>query len=120
MKLQQAQKEAQKRWGKTGFARMNESSSSPERREKARVIVRESRERINAINAEIQERLNALPWYQELIAERQKMNKAIRDTEGGSLYYKFQVGSAGSLFATIHGSGDTFAEAFAQADKSHG
>lgn len=117
MTPQQAQKEARRRWGTKGFVRMSDNSSSPERRDTAGTLVRESRAKIDAINTEIQEKLNALEWYRDLQKQKRELSGLIRQTEGRAFYYKFSVGTENGLFATIYGQGDTFEEAFEKADK---
>lgn len=115
----QADKQAKKRWGNGGFAEMYQRSSSPERREKASAELRAARERMDAINTEIRKRLAALDWYQELMREASELRKSIRDNESLALYHRFHVGKRSGMFGTVLGSGDSFEEAFAKADKSN-
>ena len=120
MTRQQAFKEANKRWGRRGLIRANESVSSPERRETASAKVQGLRQRKKEIDAEISERLAGLDWYQALTAERRAAVEAIRKTEGHAFYKKFSVGQNELGMFWVKGQGDTWEEAFADADRPTG
>lgn len=113
MTNQQAASKAKRRYGKRFYVRAGESFSSPERREKARDTVVDARAEVKRIDEEITRRLSVLDWYQDLRKQRSELTKRINNTEGNARYYRFHVGKSGGLL----GSGDTWEEAFAQADK---
>ncbi len=116
MTREQAIKEARNRWGKAGIARASETLSSPERRTTQSDRNTALKARREAINAELAERLNALPWYVALIKERAEVAKELSSTQWNAHYFKFQVGKDLGYAFHVSGSGDTWEQAFAQAD----
>lgn len=120
MTNEQAKKQAQKRWGKESAIRNAGSFSSPDRRERASQAVREARAEIESIDKEVKERLAVCDWYQELQARRKTARKQIEDNQSLAMYHRFDVGRIGGVagfqFFEVLGSGDTWEEAFAQAD----
>jgi len=114
----QAIKEAQKRWGKKALVRAHEQLSSPERRADAAAQLTDAAARIEAIDREVAERLAVLDWYQALIAERKTLRAQKETANSWRSYYKFSVGQDAHGFAfMVLGKGDTWEEAFADADK---
>lgn len=119
MTRQQAEREAKKRWGAKGIIRASDSLSSPEKRNAAKALRDTCKARIEAIDAEIKQRLSQIDWYQALLAEK----KSLRDEWGqirgtGHLsYYKFSVGKDLGYAFHVCGNGDTWEEAFAEADR---
>lgn len=122
MTRDKAQREAVKRWGKQGIVRASESLSSPEKRAAARKLFDASKARIAGIDAEIKERLAQLDWYQALLAEKRSLKDQWGQIQGtGHLsYYKFSVGKDIGYAFHVCGNGDTWEEAFADADEKAG
>ena len=118
MTREQAQREATKRWGKQACIRASESLSSPEKRTAAKAMRDAGKARIEAIDAEIKKRLLELDWYTALLAEKKNLRDKWGQVKGtGDLsYYKFSVGKDVGYAFHVCGSGDTWEEAFAQAD----
>lgn len=116
MTNQQAMKQATKRWGKQALVQNNGHFSSPEKRATASEQATAARARIKAIDQEIADRLKALDWYQALTQERRELQKEASNNTSLALRYRFQVGRNTGLFFEVLGSGDTWEEAFAQAD----
>lgn len=117
MTNQQAMKQATKRWGKQALIQNGGHFSSPDRRAEAQGKAVAARARIKEIDQEIADRLKALDWYQSLTGERRELQKVASDNISLALRYRFQVGRNTGLFFEVLGSGDTWEEAFAQADK---
>jgi hypothetical protein len=117
MTRQQAQKEAQKRWGKRAMIRVGELLSSPDKRAEAQAILKRNRERRDAIDHEVNERLNAMDWYRELMAERKACVRAVSEAQGWAAYYKFKVGRDVGIAFSVDGCGDTWEAAFADAER---
>ncbi|HEX7330355.1 MAG TPA: hypothetical protein VF290_02580 [Pyrinomonadaceae bacterium] len=116
MTNQQAMKQAAKRWGKQAMIENNGHFSSPERRTAAGEEAKTARSRIKEIDREIADRLKALDWYQALTSERRELQKVASSSSSLALRYRFQVGRNTGLFFEVLGSGDTWEEAFKQAD----
>jgi hypothetical protein len=116
MTRQQAQREAQKRWGARGIVRAGEALSSPEKRATAKQALDCGKTRRDAIDKEVQDRLNAEDWYRALMAERKQCIEQIKGASGWNCYYKFAVGKDAGIAFHVDGQGDTWEEAFAQAD----
>lgn len=116
----QALKQATKRWGKRAAVRNAGHFSSPDRRAAASEKATTARARIKAIDQEIAERLKALDWYQALTGERKELQKVASENSGMAMFHRFSVGKNMGLFFEVLGSGDTWEEAFAQADKRAG
>lgn len=112
----QAKTRAKKQFGSSFYIRAGESLSSPERREQARATVKQANDRIKEIDDEIRRRLEELDWFRELTGEKRGLRKTISKTEGNAFYYRFSVGTQNGSFAAIAGTGDTWEEAFAQAE----
>ena len=119
MTREQASKAAAKRWGKRAMWRVEEKSSSPERRESARAEAAELKAKADALSAEIKRRLDALDWLTEMNAERLRLRKAADRAGWGAMHYKFTVGENVGYAFVVKGQGDTWEEAFAKAD-AHG
>lgn len=117
MTKEQALKQATRRWGKKAFVRMNPSVSSPERRAAAKEKLDAARAEKEAIEKELNERLAACDWFQDLTQRKREATKRIDAARGEALYQRFAVGEMNTLFAHVKGTGDTFEEAFAEADK---
>lgn len=121
MTNQQAAAKAKKRWGKAFYVRNGESFSSPDKRKAALDTVLSARARKKEIDDEVQRRLNEMDWYQELQKERRECVERARKTEGYAHYYRFSVSRQTAMgFHEILGQGDTWEEAFAQADMREG
>ena len=116
----QARTQAKKRWGAKFYIRNSGFMSSPERRLKAQNEFHEARDAIAAIDKEIKERLATLDWYQELIANKRHHRKRSEQAQSDALHHRFSVGKQGAMFTEILGSGDTWEEAFNQADALRG
>lgn len=117
MTREQAQREAVKRWGKSADIRAHESISSPERRAVADGEYQKAKAELETIESEIRERLAACDWYQELTRKRTEARKRKEATVWARIYRKFAVGSSHGIGFHIEGEGDTWAEAFAAADR---
>lgn len=121
MTREQALKEARKRFGKDARIQVYDKCSSPEARGDALATVKAARARIEAIEAEIAERLKALDWYQALRAEQKAERETIKSIGNAAMYYKFNVGKVSNVgglsFYHVDGQGDTWEQAFAQADR---
>lgn len=113
----QAMKQATKRWGTRAAVRNAGRFSSPERRDEASGKTQTARARIKDIDQEIAARLKALDWYQALTSERKDLQKVISESSGMAMFYRFSVGKNMGMFFEVLGSGDTWEEAFAQADR---
>lgn len=113
----QAMKQAAKRWGKKALVRNAGHFSSPERRAEAHEKTTTARARMKAIDREITERLKTLDWYQALTNERKELQKVASENSGIAMFHRFSVGRNAGLFFEVLGSGDTWEEAFAQADE---
>jgi hypothetical protein len=113
----QAMRQATKRWGKKAAIRNAGHFSSPERRDEASGKAQTARARIKDIDQEITARLKALDWYQALTSERKDLQKVASENSGMALFHRFSVGKDMGLFFEVLGSGDTWEEAFAQADR---
>jgi hypothetical protein len=120
MTRDQALRQAVKRWGKSAYVQARERLSSPESRAAAGDTVKAARARIDAIDVEIRERLALLDWYQALQAERKAERAKMAAVGANAMYYKFSVGKVsnvgGMAFYSVGGQGDTWEQAFAQAD----
>jgi predicted RNase H-like HicB family nuclease len=106
MNQRQAMKEAKRRWGDKACLRDTKRPSSAEEREEA--------------NARLQEARAAL---KEATPENRKERRAALDKELTiALRYRYSVGYVGGIpamgiaFFSIQGQGDTWEEAFKQAD----
>lgn len=118
MTNQQAAAKAKKRWGNRFMVRNSGYFTSPEKRQAAQTTTVNARAEIKRIDEEVAARLKELDWYQELQKQRRKARERISQNEGLSLYYRFSVGKQTSFgFNEIVGQGDTWEEAFADADK---
>lgn len=117
MTNQQAMKQATKRWGKQALIQNGGHFSSPERRAEAGEKAKSARARMKEIDQEISDRLKALDWYQALTSERRELQKVASDNSSLALRYRFQVGRNTGLFFEVLGSGDTWEQAFEQADQ---
>lgn len=120
MTNQQAAAKAKKRWGNRFYVRNSGHMSSPERRSEALRVVQEARARQKEIDDEVRRRMKEMDWYQELCKERRQCVETISKTEGNAHHYRFSIGKSGGMFTEIIGSGDTWEEAFAQADQREG
>lgn len=117
MTNQQAASKAKKRWNGRAYIRAGQDFSSPERRDKNREQYKTARAELEAIEADIKQRLSELDWYQELRTKQRKLRKVADAAQSEALYHRFSVGKSGSMFTEIFGQGDTWEEAFAEADK---
>lgn len=116
----QAMKQAKKRWGSKALVRNAGRFSSPERRAEASEKTTAARNRIKAIDQEIAERLKVLDWYQALTSERKELQKTASENSGMAMFHRFSVGKNIGIGFEVLGSGDTWEEAFAQADARAG
>jgi hypothetical protein len=98
--------------------RVGEKLSSADDRESIRQQRRELVAEREAIDAEVKERLAQLDWYVALQKRRSDIFHALRYAEGRSSYFKFQVGKREMGAFWIKGQGDTWEDAFADAEKS--
>ena len=119
MTREQAKREAAKRWGKKSYWRVGVGVSSPERRDKAMEMVGQAKEARAELEAEIKRREEAagIPALRE---QMKVLSQTVRETAlGHAGYYKFQVGFIDNVIGAFNviGSGDTWEEAFAQADQ---
>jgi hypothetical protein len=121
MTNEQAKKQAQKRWGKKYAVRNSGHISGQERRDAASEKIRQLRADKDAIDNEITERLKACDWYQSLKRRQGELAKEIQNTIPEAHRHRFDVGRIGGVsgfqFFEVLGSGDTWEEAFAQADQ---
>jgi len=117
MTRDKAAREAQKRWGKKALIRVEQGLSSPERRADGDRRFAETQARIEAIDREMADRLAALDWYQALKDERKQVVAQKQRAMFDRFYHRFQVGQDELGFAfLVLGKGDTWEEAFADAD----
>lgn len=117
MTNQQAVAKAKKRWGNRFYVRNGEHFSSPEQRQQALSTVQEARAEAKRIDEEITRRLSECDWYQQLDQKRRALRKQVSDTAGYAMHYRFSVGKQNGMFNEVLGQGDTWEEAFAEADK---
>ena len=115
----QAQRELAKRWGKRGYWRVGNGLSSPERRANAQAGVDSTRAARAELEAEIKRREDAagIPELRERV---KALAQTIRETAlGDANYYKFKVGFIDNVIGAFNiiGYGDTWEEAFADADR---
>ncbi len=115
MTREQAIKQAEKRWGKQAAWRVGSSRSSSEQRAERRTRLLALRAERETLEKAWQERLNAMPEYQEYTAKRKALIAAIRTVDFVD-YYKFLVGENLGFAFEVKGHGDTWEEAFANAD----
>lgn len=118
MTRNEAKKQAEKRWGKRALWRVGERQSSPERRQLAldeAAAIRQERATLEAEIGRLEEAAG-IPALRERI---KTLSAATRERLlGEGSYYKFEVGFRDSIIGAFNivGSGDTWEEAFAQAD----
>lgn len=118
MTREQAAKRARKLFGPKAYATIGPRLSSPEDRQAALDRRLALRLDVEAIDAEIKRRLADTPWYVELMEKRKAIN-AERNTLPSGAYYKFRVGFIDNVLGAfnVEGEGDTWEEAFAQAER---
>ena len=118
MTRQEAIRQAGKRWGKRAAYRVNGDCSSSEQREANGAKIRALRAEKESIIKDTNRRLQGIQWYRES-CERQKAIYAELKTLSPMPYYKFQVGSIDGILGAFHikGEGDTWEQAFADADR---
>lgn len=109
--------QAKKRWGNAYYIRSGQSMSSQRQRDINREELRSARAELESIESEIKQRLSELDWYQELRRRQRELRKKANTAQCSALYHRFSVGKTGAMFTEILGSGDTWEEAFAEADK---
>ena len=116
MTREQALKKAQKLWGKHARIEIGQRLSSPEDRAKNTADRADINARIDALKETYNTWLQAQPEHQ-LFRATLKQLFAQRDRVP-SHYYKFRVGHTGmgGMFYHVEGQGDTWEEAFANAD----
>lgn len=121
MTNQQAQKQAQKRWGKKAAVRNAGKFSGTERRQDAADHIAQLKSERDALLKEKAERLKALDWLTGLDKNITRLNVEIRNEVPKTHFYRFDVGRIGGAggfqFFEVLGSGDTWEEAFTRADK---
>lgn len=115
MTREQAQRQAVKRWGKRAYIRAENGLSSPEARAAASERWASTSTELEAVEKELANRLKACDWYQELTGKIRNLRKAKSEQGWFRHYYKFAVGELHIGFH-VEGQGDTWEEAFAQAD----
>jgi hypothetical protein len=113
----QAAIQAKKRWGKAGYVRNSEHFTSPEKRQASTDTIKAAQAEFDAIVREIKERLAACDWYQELQTKKRAAFKKLEEAKYHRTGYRFFVGKQGAVFTEILGQGDTWEEAFAEADR---
>lgn len=118
---QQAKQQAKKRWGKKFAVRNAGHFSSADKRSEASNRVSELRAKKESLIREKDERLKALDWLTEINRKIVELNKEIQNEIPKTMFKRFDVGRVGGVagmnFFEVLGSGDTWEEAFAQADK---
>lgn len=119
MTRQEARARAVKMFGSEAFIRADRDLSSPERRaaalERSRALKASEDTAAAALEARRAELLSD-PEYQRLLKEWRatKAQRAALSSE--ACYYKFRVGRADRLFAHVLGHGDTWEQAFDDAE----
>ena len=113
MTREQAQKRAQKLWGKRAAIRADGDLSSPEKREAAMA----RRDQIKAQQAEIDEeikRREEAAGIPELRRQWSELGKPRTQAMSDAMHYRFSVGFIDNVIGAfnIEGQGDTWEEAF--------
>jgi hypothetical protein len=116
MTRDEAAKQAKKRWGTKAYWRVGQHTTSPEQRAAALEALRAARDEKEQRVKALQERLNATDWYVEAQAEISRLRQVIATTQGECNHYKFSVGRSVGWANEITGTGDTWEQAFADAD----
>jgi hypothetical protein len=104
---------ARQKWGDEAFIKDRKTPTSAEQRQAANTSMSAARNRMNAIDAEVKARLAELDWYQALMHERETLKREKDAAQVTALTYRCTVGKG----LRIMGQGDTWDEAFAQADR---
>lgn len=108
-----ALREAQRRWGKSAWIRKAKTPSDAASRIEAKAKRDETDARLLAIDKEIKERLAALDWYVQLTHERAGLTATKKRLTDTLLHRQCHVG----VGVRIMGWGDSWEEAFVDADK---
>jgi hypothetical protein len=120
MTREQALKKLDRLYGKgKGYARVLNIVTTPEMRAESLAELRALRAERQALEAELQAWLDAQPFYQQKVAERKRITRDIREVEGrgGLNAYRFTIGQNKGWCNEITGQGDTWEEAFSEAEK---
>jgi hypothetical protein len=117
MTNQQAAAKAKKRWGNRFYVRNAENMSSQQKRNENRDRYMELRAEIEQTEADVKLQLSQLDWYQEARKRQQELRKEADKAQSIALYHRFSVGKSNDMFTEIVGNGDTWEEAFADAEK---
>ena len=113
----QAAKRARAKWGKNAVWESRLGAADADERAQARERLKELRARREEIDAEIARRLAETPWYVELQAERKAVHAQQDRALGRAHSYRFMVGEFTGFTVCIRGRGDTWEEAFTNAEK---
>ncbi len=117
MTRDQAIKRLSTLYGRKAYYRVGTSITSPDKREAARLEVTRLRAEEEAAKAAIASWLAAQPDYQALVAHKRAITKA-REAAGWALTdHKFNVGINRGWCVEMTGSGDTWEEAIAAAER---
>lgn len=112
-----ALREARARWGAKAHIRASELPSSPQARDGARREVADLKARKTAIDKEITDRLAQLDWYIALTSESRALYQQINQRAYYVGHTRCAVGRHNGIGFEVLGSGDSWAEAFTEADR---
>jgi hypothetical protein len=116
---QEAVKRLEKLYGKgKAYYRIFAAITSPETRAAARAEIHTLTCKRDALDDEVQAWLNEQPFYQQKNAERKHIVGELRKAERSGLAhaYRFTIGKSIGWANEITGEGDTWEEAFRQAE----
>jgi hypothetical protein len=117
MTREEAFTKAARMFGKAGRLWLGRHGlSSPERRAEAAEQREQLKGELASVDAEIKERLAATEWYQALLDRRRTIRDQLDQADHNADYYRFSVGRAEGFADFIAGKGDTWEQAFADAE----